>query len=641
MKQEHVLGGNIARFGNSFFCGMCKLKEPFQTILDKNTNWESLVEQEADRLIKVIDSNSFPHSADDKDKDKVLLEKLKDKLSHVYRIELPLDLNEKDKRENKDLEDVKSDKETTDGNNVKEGEKDTKESIWEKISKKRCLPSLCTSDKCHIDGTDFRILNGKEVKNKKEDTRKYKDTWEYKVNSRIEMQTLFTDGFINSFNSTEELKSKKNTPYQNIAHYRIYVQEKIPVFIDDDNIVTTAFVDYIDYMVRPNNVLIVSLKTDNYGKSLDEIADIQHRIQMINWYTENGEFGHSSLAYLFLFYPILYLTSLHNAEMKMWEKRVKSAFHRIFIGNKFYVYSVTQLNNRLYNPETLLAEKEESLIEKKKNNDIAEIEQKESEYFDYALYGLGKLIDVDTMLQPHSYFYPNIDYYHKVMNDNVLKIYDNWRALALNETFTVLCDQTLRKGELEEMVTSRYKLFVSVVYQKTFIFYENMYFQNESISQDMEDEILEFNRFFNITLPTYNEVPLMFYNKMREAMGVVQVYDVLSDKITTSTRQQSERRERSFNGAVGFLAVFAIFSAAIDYISLLKTYHGRYYLPGWNIHILDIFIVSIVFIVMTLILFRIFQVMSVSKTVVTTWEHTWNSISSFFKRLWHWIKFKK
>jgi hypothetical protein len=133
----------------------------------------------------------------------------------------------------------------------------------------------------------------------------------------------------------------------------------------------------------------------------------------------------------------------------------------------------------------------------------------------------------------------------------------------------------------------------------------------------------------------------MFYNKMREAMGVVQVYDVLSDKITTSTRQQSERRERSFNGAVGFLAVFAIFSAAIDYISLLKTYHGRYYLPGWNIHILDIFIVSIVFIVMTLILFRIFQVMSVSKTVVTTWEHTWNSISSFFKRLWHWIKFKK
>jgi hypothetical protein len=430
------------------------------------------------------------------------------------------------------------------------------------------------------------------------------------------MQTLFTDGFINSFNPTEELKSKKNTPYQNIAHYRIYVQEKIPVFIDDDNIVTTAFIDYIDYMVRPNNVLIVSLKTDNYGKSLDEIADIQHRIQMINWYTENGEFGHSSLAYLFLFYPILYLTSLHNAEMKMWEKRVKSAFHRIFIGNKFYVYSVTQLNNRLYNPETLLAEKEESLIEKKKNNDTAEIEQKESEYFDYALYGLGKLIDVDTMLQPHSYFYPNIDYYHKVMNDNVLKIYDNWRALALNETFTVLCDQTLRKGELEEMVTSRYKLFVSVVYQKTFIFYENMYFQNESISQDMEDEILEFNRFFNITLPTYNEVPLMFYNKMREAMGVVQVYDVLSDKITTFTRQQSERRERSFNVCVGALALLTIFSATKDYVSLIQHFPERYFISELHVYGVKVLLDIITYVVVLTILYRLFRYISCNQKIM-------------------------
>jgi CRISPR/Cas system CSM-associated protein Csm2 small subunit len=348
-------------------------------------------------------------------------------------------------------------------------------------------------------------------------------------------------------------------------------------------------------MVRPNNVLIISLKTDSCDKSLDEIADMQLRIKMINWYTEKGKKGHSSLAYLFLFFPILYLTSLHNELFKNWEKHVKSAFHQIFIGNKFYLYSVVQLNDTFSGTP------------------------KENEpYFEHALYGLGKLIDVDTMLDPGSYFYPNLDYYHKVMNDNVLKLYDNWKALALNETFTVLCGPTLGLGELEEMVTSRYKLFVNVVYQKSFIFYENMYFQNETISQKMEDEILEFNRYFNITLPTYNEVPLMFYRKMREAMEVEQVYEVLSEKITTSTNRQSERRERSFNAAVGFLAVLAIFSAVIDYISILKELLKSHSISAWWI---VVFI--LIFVLVTFGLFRLLQRISVSQIVINRWNRFW------------------
>jgi hypothetical protein len=67
----------------------------------------------------------------------------------------------------------------------------------------------------------------------------------------------------------------------------------------------------------------------------------------------------------------------------------------------------------------------------------------------------------------------------------------------------------------------------------------------------------------------------MFYGKMRDSMGVGEVYEILSRKITTSAQKHAERRDRSFNTAIGYVAVLAIFSAIIDYISVLKFFQAN------------------------------------------------------------------
>jgi hypothetical protein len=573
MDKTHAIGKNVAKFGCSFFCGMAKLDVQMQSLF--NEMWPTIVQKEANRLIDNLRkaSNKAQSEIDDEIK---TIKDIVPLLSKVYRLTLP---------EEVDTETV---------NNNKRLDLQPGDSINDLRSINSDLLEKNAKQIAHLDGTDYRILEQSDNDNTNA-------RWTYKVNSRSEMRTLFTDGFIDSLEPSRTNKKNKG-PYKDIYNYRIYIRKKMRIFSDEETS-TEAFIDYIDYMCRPDGLLVVSLKTDNCGMTLDNIADLQFRIKMINWYTEDGPFGHSSIPYLFLFYPLIY--AKFNGKQMTWEANVKSAFHQMFIGNKFYVYSVQQLNNEL-----------------------GVDEKTHIPHFDYALYALGKLVDTDTMLNPNAFDYPSSKYYQGIMDKNTLSLYDNWKALALNETFTILCQPSLNPGTMGEMVTSRYKLFLAVVYQKSFIFYMNMKYQHEEITQDMADKILEFDRYFNIALPSYNEVPIMFYNKMRESMGVEEVYEVLSRKITTSAQKHAERRDRSFNTAIGYLAVLAIFSAIIDYISVLKFFNAngvgdhcedaKIILNNW----LPLFIIICIVVVFGLQIFSRYRVFKGS------WNYICNVISS-------------
>jgi hypothetical protein len=111
-------------------------------------------------------------------------------------------------------------------------------------------------------------------------------------------------------------------------------------------------------------------------------------------------------------------------------------------------------------------------------------------------------------------------------------------------------------------------------------------------------------------------------------MGVEEVYEVLSRKITTSAQKHAERRDRSFNTAIGYLAVLAIFSAIIDYISVLKFFNAngvgdhcedaKIILNNW----LPLFIIICIVVVFGLQIFSRYRVFKGS------WNYICNVISS-------------
>lgn len=354
--------------------------------------------------------------------------------------------------------------------------------------------------------------------------------------TRQEKQTLFFDGFINTFHPNVARKSQEI--YKKIHAFRDtrYSSKTIELGENIDINVTS-----IEYYIYPDDLLIYVLTLSNVGLSLSELQKRNFMIKMVNWYGTDKCKYHDD--YLKLFDDIFKIntpqaTATESIELK---PDTREKFHRLFMGNMFYIYQVVKL-----------PQKGDSVFH---------------DYGDRLLYELTTILDDDTigmMTNPNHSFYPASQYYENFMKKSMLKVYNDWSALVTIDTFCVLMKSSLRAFNYEQWEDERFKLFLNSVLLKNYLVKCNEKFQTEPVTTTTKDGFLKFERIFNLRTVSYNSLPQLIYEKIRRSFEIEEELALVNQKISQFSDNRNQQKDRILNYVLAFIALLSVISFLND-----------------------------------------------------------------------------
>ena len=180
---------------------------------------------------------------------------------------------------------------------------------------------------------------------------------------------------------------------------------------------------------------------------------------------------------------------------------------------------------------------------------------------DDLLYELGTFSDIGIVedKDPKKSFKPSTDYYNQIIRENTLSVFSNWKALALNDSFTVLTiDDFFIKKEFEENFEL---LYMRCLFEEFYCFDRNNLYREKKEtdidSKGIETEIsyMEQHYFYDEFCFDFN-TPLM-YQAMAKGLELQKDREQLTQHVKQALRDA--RQERN-NSAVNFVQIFAVFS---------------------------------------------------------------------------------
>lgn len=201
---------------------------------------------------------------------------------------------------------------------------------------------------------------------------------------------------------------------------------------------------------------------------------------------------------------------------------------------------------------------------------------------DTLLYELATFCPVGVV-KGNSNMTPSNKYYEEIMDKNSISAYNNWKALALNDSFTVLSvtgsseDSLIVSNSIDNnWIWPWYNLYYPLIYircvfEKTYCQSRNTAYRlndiNNELVEKLVEEITDMEKYYFYDDISYNFLPSMLYKKIALGMGIIQERDAISNQIRTRLREKQERRN---NIILAGVSIFAVFSVIWDLCSLLK-----------------------------------------------------------------------
>lgn len=217
----------------------------------------------------------------------------------------------------------------------------------------------------------------------------------------------------------------------------------------------------------------------------------------------------------------------------------------------------------------------EDLIEEGNNMKVFQVVQTDDERPDNALlYEIANFIPIGSV-NGNKYQTPDKDYYEHIMKTNLVSVFQNWKALALVDSFTVLASKS--EGSFNDWPYTHcyYPLvFLRCVYEKTYCVSRNIAYRLNQANGNLLDEIAEMEKYYSYENLSYNFLPTMLYRKMAQGMDIEsdkrEVSKQMKERIREERKQKEEKEARNRSLALAFVSVFAVFSTAWGLFSLIK-----------------------------------------------------------------------
>lgn len=161
---------------------------------------------------------------------------------------------------------------------------------------------------------------------------------------------------------------------------------------------------------------------------------------------------------------------------------------------------------------------------------------------------------------------PADSYFREIMDKNTVATFDNWKGLALVDSFTML-------GKVDSFYENDCNylyfplIYLRCLFEKTFCFSRNNSYREDRAGKNLTWEIEQMEKYYFYDNISYNFQPSLLYQRMAKALGIKEEREELS-------KQVKDSEERRFDRILAGVSIFAVMSVIWDFCSLLKDANG-------------------------------------------------------------------
>ena len=223
---------------------------------------------------------------------------------------------------------------------------------------------------------------------------------------------------------------------------------------------------------------------------------------------------------------------------------------------------------------------------------------------------LGSSSDVKTKFSPHS------DYYFTIM-ENKLSVFNNWEALSLLDTFTVVGHNIL--NDLKQYNTWDYTYFR--IYLFRIFFKYNLYRYNSLMSYKdnivtLRSKYEEFLNIFNIFPVSYNFLPNELFQNIGKGLNIELELQDLHNRITRITETIKERKQEQMNLLLGLISVLSAVASAAAIPTIIEQMDEISGIPA----IIYYVFLTLIFIILCIIILRFLKPGEKLKSIFNFWK---------------------
>lgn len=222
------------------------------------------------------------------------------------------------------------------------------------------------------------------------------------------------------------------------------------------------------------------------------------------------------------------------------------------------------------------------------------VQTEHSEPDDALLYEIASFCPIGVV-HGNSSMSPSKTYYEDMMSNYSISTFKNWKALALNDSFTMLSSSVIPQNTDTNIINGNQiptiknpsetwawpwinlyfpLIYLRCVFEKTFCQSRNSAYRQNRVNDNLAEDILEMEKYYFYDNISYNFLPSLLYKNMSIGMGIPNEREAISIQIKERTKkkieEKREKEERNRNLILAFVSVFAVFSIIWDLCQIVK-----------------------------------------------------------------------
>lgn len=168
---------------------------------------------------------------------------------------------------------------------------------------------------------------------------------------------------------------------------------------------------------------------------------------------------------------------------------------------------------------------------------------------------------------------PSEEYFQHTMDVFAISAFDNWKGLALVDSFTMLGKNGgIRPNDCNFLYFPL--IYLRCLFEKTFCFTRNNMYRMDRASENLVVEIADMEKYYFYDKISYTFLPNIIYSAIAKGLGIGEERDELLRQIKERAKRREEAvkeaRDKKQNLLTLGLSAFAIFSVLWDLCSMFK-----------------------------------------------------------------------
>ena len=158
---------------------------------------------------------------------------------------------------------------------------------------------------------------------------------------------------------------------------------------------------------------------------------------------------------------------------------------------------------------------------------------------------------------------PSDSYFNEIIKENKVSTFDNWKGLALMDSFTMLGkEESFDENDCNYLYFPL--IYLRCIFEKTFCFSRNNAYREDDKEKNiaLPEEIELMEKYYFYDNISYNFQPNLLYKAMSKGLGIKEEREGL-------TKQVKEKEEKRFDKILAYVAIFAVFSVVWDICSIV------------------------------------------------------------------------